>query len=153
MQRKEIEKVYIKKINELKRHNKAYFGDDNPIISDKDYDYLKQEVLLLEKKYNYLKSEYSPSKIVGYKPLGKFNKVNHSVPMLSLSNAFSQDDVLDFFKKIRNFYFSFFLVTMSYATVFINCTFFFTNNENKSMRTPGFLGDARVNDARVNQFD
>tara|TARA_Y100000590_G_scaffold163292_1_gene187205 strand:- start:399 stop:2441 length:2043 start_codon:yes stop_codon:yes gene_type:complete len=103
MQRKEIEKVYIKKINELKRHNKAYFGDDNPIISDKDYDYLKQEVLLLEKKYNYLKSEYSPSKIVGYKPLGKFNKVNHSVPMLSLSNAFSQDDVLDFFKKIRNF--------------------------------------------------
>ena len=42
MQRKEIEKVYIKKINELKKYDKAYFKDDNPIISDKDYDILKR---------------------------------------------------------------------------------------------------------------
>ena len=55
MQRKEIEKVYIKKINELKKHDEAYFEQDSPIIPDKDYDIIKQEILNLEKKYNYLK--------------------------------------------------------------------------------------------------
>ena len=61
MQRKEIEKVYIKKINELKRHDKAYFEHDNPLISDKNYDSIKQEILNLEKKYSYLKNKNSPS--------------------------------------------------------------------------------------------
>ena len=50
MERKEIKKVYIKKINKLKKFDKAYFDDDNPIISDKDYDQIKQEILNLEKK-------------------------------------------------------------------------------------------------------
>ena len=50
MQRKEIEKVYINKINELRRHDKAYFDEDNPIIIDKDYDEIKKEILELEKK-------------------------------------------------------------------------------------------------------
>ena len=50
MQRKEIEKKYIKKINELKQHDEAYFKHDNPIISDKDYDDIKAEILNLEKK-------------------------------------------------------------------------------------------------------
>ena len=45
MQKKEIEKIYIKKINELKKHNKAYFDDDNPIIYDKKYDDIKEEIL------------------------------------------------------------------------------------------------------------
>ena len=49
MQRKEIEKIYIKKINELKRYDEAYFGQYSPIISDKDYDIIKQEILNLEK--------------------------------------------------------------------------------------------------------
>ena len=43
MQRKEIEKIYIKKINELKKHDEAYFKHDSPIISDKDYDIIKQK--------------------------------------------------------------------------------------------------------------
>ena len=47
MQRKEIEKSYIKKINELKKHDKAYFEQDSPTISDKDYDVIKQEILNL----------------------------------------------------------------------------------------------------------
>jgi len=103
MQRKGIKKIYINKINELKRHDKAYFEHDNPIISDKDYDEIKKRILDLEKKYKYLKNENSPSKKVGYEPSSKFTKVVHDVPMLSLSNAFSEENIVDFLKKIRNF--------------------------------------------------
>ena len=101
MQRKEIEKVYIKKINELKKHDKAYFEQNSPIISDKDYDIVKQEILNLEKKYSYLKNKNSPSQKVGYKPSSKFKKVEHDIPMLSLANAFSKENVEDFVKKIK----------------------------------------------------
>jgi len=103
MQKKEIEKIYIKKINELKKHNKAYFENDNPLISDKKYDDIKEEVLNLEKKYKYLKNADSPSKKIGYKPSDKFKKVAHDIPMLSLANAFSKEDIEDFLKKIKNF--------------------------------------------------
>ena len=103
MQKKEIEKIYIKKISELKKHNKAYFQNDDPIISDKDYDIIRQEVLDLEKKYRYLKSKDSPSKKIGYKPSDKFKKVTHDIPMLSLANAFSKENIEDFLKKIKNF--------------------------------------------------
>jgi DNA ligase (NAD+) len=103
MQKKEIEKVYIEKINQLKKHDKAYFKHDNPIISDADYDNIKKQILNLEKKYKYLKNENSPSKRVGYEPSNKFTKVIHDVPMLSLSNAFSEENIVDFLKRIRNF--------------------------------------------------
>tara|TARA_B100001250_G_scaffold250509_1_gene215320 strand:- start:220 stop:2256 length:2037 start_codon:yes stop_codon:yes gene_type:complete len=103
MERKEIEKVYFKKINELKKFDKAYFDDDNPIISDRDYDYIKQEILNLEKKYNYLKNKNSPSQKIGYEPSNKFEKVQHDMPMLSLANAFSKENIEDFLKKIKNF--------------------------------------------------
>ena len=103
MQRKEIEKVYIKKIKELTKHDKAYFKEDRPLISDKNYDTLKKEILDLEKKYKYLENKDSPSKKVGYKPSDKFKKVTHDIPMLSLANAFSKENIKDFLKKIRNF--------------------------------------------------
>jgi len=103
MQKKEIEKVYIEKINQLKKHDEAYFKHDNPIISDADYDNIKKQILNLEKKYKYLKNENSPSKRVGYEPSSKFTKVIHGVPMLSLSNAFSEENIVDFLRKIRNF--------------------------------------------------
>ena len=103
MQKKEIEKIYIKKINKLKKYDKAYFEHDSPLISDKDYDGIKQEVLNLERKYKYLKDQNSPSQKVGYKPTARFKKEDHEVPMLSLSNAFSKENVADFIKKIRNF--------------------------------------------------
>jgi len=103
MEKKEIQKVYIGKINKLKIYDKAYFKEDSPIISDQEYDSIKQEILDLEKKYEYLKSKDSPSKKTGYEPSEKFKKVEHSLPMLSLSNAFSKDDIADFLKKIRNF--------------------------------------------------
>ena len=103
MERKEIEKVYFKKINELKKFDKAYFDDDNPIISDKDYDYIKQEILNLEKRYSYLKNKNSPTQKIGYAPSNKFKKVEHDIPMLSLANAFSKENIEDFLKKVKNF--------------------------------------------------
>jgi len=103
MQRKEIEKRYIKKIYELKKHDEAYFKHDNPIISDKDYDDIKAEILNLEKEYKYLKNKNSPSQKVGYEPSSKFKKIEHDIPMLSLANAFSKEDIEDFLKKIKNF--------------------------------------------------
>lgn len=103
MQRKKIEKAYIKKINELKKHDKAYFKRDSPIISDKDYDIIKQEIFNLEKKYSYLKNKNSPSQKVGYEPSSKFKKIEHGIPMLSLANAFSKENIEDFLKKIKNF--------------------------------------------------
>ena len=103
MQRKQIEQEYLKKISKLKKYDKAYFEDDNPLISDKNYDDIKAEILSLEKKYSFLKNENSPSIKVGYQPSDKFKKVPHSVPMLSLSNAFSKENIKDFLKKIKNF--------------------------------------------------
>ncbi len=103
MQKKEIEKAYIKKISELKKHDEAYFEQDSPTISDKDYDIIKQEILNLEKKYSYLKNKNSPSQKVGYKPSSKFKKIKHDIPMLSLANAFSKENIEDFLKKIKNF--------------------------------------------------
>ena len=69
----------------------------------RDYDGIKQVVLDLERKYKYLKDQNSPSQKVGYKPTARFKKEDHEVPMLSLSNAFSKENVADFIKKIRNF--------------------------------------------------
>jgi len=100
--KKEIIKIFNKKINFLKKHNKLYFTDDNPEISDYDYDNLKKEVELFKKKYSFLKTLKTEA-IVGAPPSNKFNKVKHLLPMLSLSNAFNLDDMHDFLKKIKNF--------------------------------------------------
>ena len=103
MQRKDIEKKYKKKINELKKYNQAYFGQDNPLITDKEYDSIKLAIIELEKQYKYLKNQNSPSISVGYEASNKFKKIKHLKPMLSLSNAFEKDDMKDFLSKICNF--------------------------------------------------
>ena len=103
MNKKEIEKEYKKKVSKLKKYNKSYYLESQSIISDKGYDDLKNEVLKLEANYKFLSSNYSPSKVVGYKPSKTFRKVEHRVPMLSLSNAFSEEDLNNFEKKIFNF--------------------------------------------------
>ncbi len=103
MHRKEIEKNYLKKINELKKYDEAYFKKDSPIISDKDYDICKQKIIELEKKYKYLGHKDSPSQKVGYEPSNKFKKAKHLKPMLSLSNAFEKEDMKVFLSKIANF--------------------------------------------------
>ena len=103
MKRKEIEKNYNNKINEIKKYNQAYFDYDKPLISDKDYDSIKQEIFEFEKKYTYLRNKNSPSNILGYAASNKFRKTKHLKPMLSLSNAFKKDDMKDFLSKISNF--------------------------------------------------
>ncbi len=103
MEKKEIEKKYSLKIKELIKHNNLYYEKSRPIISDSDYDNLKNEILKLEKKYNYLKNKDSPSLNVGFKPSKLFDKYEHKKPMLSLSNAFDKNDLENFEKKILNY--------------------------------------------------
>ena len=99
----EIIKVYKKKINELKKHNKLYFDNDNPEISDAEFDHLKKEILNLEKKNIFLRKLNLNNNLVGTAPSNKFKKIKHLKPMLSLSNAFSSNDIKDFMSKINNF--------------------------------------------------
>jgi DNA ligase (NAD+) len=75
MNKKEIHKEYNKKIRLLTSYNKAYYDANKPLVSDKEYDDLKNSILSLESKYSYLSSEKSPSKIVGFKPSKNFQKV------------------------------------------------------------------------------
>ncbi len=94
---------FKKKINELKAHNKHYFSEDNPIISDREYDDLKKELIKLERENKFLKKLNLLDNLVGSPPTNKFKKIKHLLPMLSLSNAFDKDDMVDFLKKINNF--------------------------------------------------
>ena len=103
MIKKKIEERYKEKINQLVKYNESYYELSNPLVDDGKYDKLKKEILNLEKKYSYLKSQYSPSKIVGFKPSKNFTKVSHKVPMLSLANAFNEEDLINFEKKIINY--------------------------------------------------
>ena len=103
MIRKKIEKEYKEKIKKLTKLNKFYYEKNDPIVDDREYDALKKNILKLESEHSYLKSKYSPSLIVGFKPSKNFRKVPHRVPMLSLANAFDQDDLHNFEKKIMNY--------------------------------------------------
>ena len=95
--------IYQLKLKEFKKHNDLYYNKSKPVISDSEYDKLKIEILDLEKKYNFPKTPYSPSNVVGAKPSKNFIKLKHRVKMLSLSNAFSKDDLKNFEKKIMNY--------------------------------------------------
>ncbi|MFL2903208.1 MAG: NAD-dependent DNA ligase LigA [Candidatus Pelagibacter sp.] len=103
MNKKEIETLFKSKIKLINRYNKYYYDKNNPIVLDKEYDELKKDLLLLEEKYKFLNSKKSPSKVVGFKPSKNFKKALHRVPMLSLSNAFSEEDLINFEKKVLNF--------------------------------------------------
>ena len=103
MSKESIIKLYKSKLIELEKHNSLYYDKSQPKISDSEYDDLKNEIINLEIKYKFLKSKSSPSKIVGYKPSQTFAKYKHKVPMLSLSNAFNYEDILNFEKKIFNY--------------------------------------------------
>ena len=103
MNNKLIKKEYIKKIDLFKKHNQSYYSENISLINDVDFDILKKEILELENKYKFLKNKYSPSISVGFKPSKNFKKVKHKVPMLSLSNAFNEEDLKNFEKKMINF--------------------------------------------------
>ena len=98
-----IKKKYKEKQKLLNYHNKKYYDENNSQISDAKFDELKKEIIELENKFDYLKSKNSPQIQVGFKPSKNFKKVAHRVPMLSLANAFDEEDLINFEKKIFNF--------------------------------------------------
>ena len=103
MNKKEVKKKYYKKIKLITNYNKHYYNESLSLVSDKEYDEIKEEIFLLEKKYDFLNSEKSPSKIVGHKPSKNFKKKSHRTAMLSLANAFGKEDLINFEKRILNF--------------------------------------------------
>jgi len=86
---------------ELTRHNYRYYVLDDPEIADSEYDRLMQELRELEERWPELVTSDSPTHRVGAPPLDKFTSVPHTVPMLSLDNAFNDDDVREFGRRIR----------------------------------------------------
>ena len=103
MNKKKILSDYKKKIKSLIEYNKSYYDANKSLVTDKEYDELKKDILILESNYSFLDSKNSPSKTVGFKPSKNFQKLPHKVPMLSLSNAFDKDDLINFEKRILNF--------------------------------------------------
>src|SRR3954449_2521737 len=97
-------KVELKRLAlEIERHNAAYYQEDAPKISDAEYDELRKRLNAIEARFPELVSSGSPSQKVGAAPSGKFSKVRHAVPVLSLDNAFAEQDVLDFVGRIERF--------------------------------------------------
>ena len=98
-----INQKYLKKIRLFQKYNKHYYNLNKPLVDDTEFDKLKSEIINLEKKYNFLNHKESPSNSVGFKPSKIFKKVKHKIAMLSLGNAFSEEDLINFEKKIFNF--------------------------------------------------
>ncbi|MCH8522320.1 NAD-dependent DNA ligase LigA [Glycocaulis sp.] len=88
---------------EIAAHDRAYYAEDAPVISDAEYDALRARLEALEAAFPELARVDSPTRTIGAKPSGKFSEVRHAVPMLSLGNAFTEEDVRDFDARIRRF--------------------------------------------------
>ena len=98
-----INQKYLNKIKLFQKYNKHYYNLNQPLINDSEFDKLKSEIINLEKQYKFLNHKESPSNSVGFKPSKIFKKIKHKTPMLSLGNAFSEEDLINFEKKILNF--------------------------------------------------
>lgn len=97
----DIKKKIEKLTEELLEHNRKYYEEDNPSISDYDYDMLIRKLTKLEEEYPQYKKEYSPTDRVGGKALDAFDKVKHEYKQLSLANAFSYDELLEFDQRVK----------------------------------------------------
>lgn len=87
----------------IQYHDRLYYQQDSPELTDAEYDALRQRNEAIEKQFPELVLADSPSKKVGAAPVSGFGKIKHRVPMLSLGNAFEQQDLMDFVDSIRNF--------------------------------------------------
>ena len=97
-------KVELKRLAlEIEGHDKRYYQEDAPTVTDAAYDALRQRVNAIEARFPEFVTSESPSQKIGARPSGRFAKVRHAVPMLSLDNAFSDEDVVDFDARIRRF--------------------------------------------------
>jgi DNA ligase (NAD+) len=88
---------------ELEGHDRRYYQDDAPSVSDAEYDALRQRFNAIEKRFPDFVTSESPSQKVGAAPARGFSKVRHALPMLSLDNAFAEQDVIDFVGRIERF--------------------------------------------------
>ncbi len=99
--------IAMKRIEELRRlinyHNRRYYQLDDPEISDVEYDRLMKELFELEQRFPDFDVSDSPTQRVGAAPLDKFSTISHLTPMLSLANAFSEQDISDFGDRIKRF--------------------------------------------------
>lgn len=99
MEQVESRMAYL--IDVLNKANVEYYVNDNPTLSDNEYDSLMDELIKLEEKYPQLKQSNSPATKVGNEVIAAFNKVTHPTPMFSLADVFNEDEVRDFDAKVR----------------------------------------------------
>ena len=97
----DIEQKMEELINIINKASNEYYVDDNPSITDQEYDDYYRQLLTLEEKYPELKKEASPTLRVGGKVLEKFEKVKHETPMLSFDDIFNEDEIVSFDERIR----------------------------------------------------
>jgi DNA ligase (NAD+) len=99
----EAEKELARLAREIAEHDRRYYQDDAPTVSDAEYDALRRRNAEIETRFPDLVRPDSPSRRVGAKPAERFAKIAHRVPMLSLDNAFHDEDVADFAARVRRF--------------------------------------------------
>ena len=100
MDRKEADKKIAQLREEIRNHDRLYYDEAAPIISDREYDRLYKELVGLEAQFPDLVTPDSPTKRVGGKPLEAFAQIQHVAPMLSLDNTYSEKEVANFYKRI-----------------------------------------------------
>ena len=98
----EVHQRYQRLKSELNQHNHAYYVLDDPSVPDSQYDRLMRELQAIEQQYSELRTSDSPSQRVGGMALDSFSQVKHEVPMLSLDNAFSDAEMSDFERRIKD---------------------------------------------------
>ncbi len=99
----EAKKELARLAKAIASHDKLYYQEDAPVISDAEYDAMRERNAAIEARFPKLVRPDSPSKRVGAKPAERFEKVRHAVPMLSLDNAFTDEDVENFVARVRRF--------------------------------------------------
>src|ERR1700682_6451725 len=97
---KQVAKRAAQLREQIEEHNRRYYEETAPTISDRDYDRLYKELVDLETKFPDLAAPDSPTQRVGGKPLKAFAQVKHRAPMLSLDNTYSEAEIADFFARI-----------------------------------------------------
>jgi len=100
MDRTEADKTIAQLREEIRKHDRLYYEDAAPIISDREYDRLYKELVDLETRFPDLLTPDSPTQRVGGKPLRAFSQIQHRAPMLSLDNTYSEEEVVNFYKRI-----------------------------------------------------
>src|SRR4029450_2493355 len=100
MEQKEAAKRIRQLREKIRKHDRLYYQDAAPIISDREYDRLYRELVDLEAQFPNLVTPDSPTQRVGGKPLEAFAQIQHRAPMLSLDNTYSEDEVANFYKRI-----------------------------------------------------